>query len=100
MVGPVKCTTNCLPSWYASDNSGSFDLLIPLLPKHISYLAIDLPVNGHSSHKPQGFVYGDRIDLYTCNQIFRKYFKWDKVLLMGHSVSSVLSFIYAATFPD
>lgn len=29
------------------DNAGTFDMLIPLLPKHISYLAIDLPGNIH-----------------------------------------------------
>lgn len=39
------------------DNCGTFDRLIPLLPKTIPVLAIDLPGHGRSSHFPTGMQY-------------------------------------------
>lgn len=39
------------------DNAGTFDRLIPLLPKTISVWAIDLPGHGKSSHFPTGMQY-------------------------------------------
>jgi len=33
----------CIHGW--QDNAGTFDRLIPLLPREFSYLAIDLPGN-------------------------------------------------------
>ncbi|KAJ6624111.1 Serine hydrolase-like protein [Pseudolycoriella hygida] len=38
------------------DNAGTFDTLIPLLPRHMSYLALDLPGHGLSSHIPDGVM--------------------------------------------
>ena len=39
------------------DNAGSFDRLIPLLPRNHAYLAIDLPGHGLSSRIPNGMQY-------------------------------------------
>lgn len=82
------------------DNAGTYDTLIPLLPGHLSYLAIDLPGNGYSSRYPNGIVYNTADYLHTLNYIFRKKFRWPKVSLMGHSMMSVMTFIYASAFSD
>lgn len=42
----------CLHGW--QDNAGTFDNLAPLLPKHLSLIAIDFQEHGQSSHKPNG----------------------------------------------
>lgn len=81
------------------DNAGSFDPLIPLLPSdNISYLAIDLPGHGHSSHLPKGCFY-HFIDFVPLLEHIRKQYKWEQLSLIAHSMGSVVSFIYAALFP-
>jgi len=88
----------CLHGW--QDNAGTFDRLIPLLPKTRSYLAIDLPGHGKSSHYPTGmqyYVFWDGIGLI---RRIVKFHKWDKVTLLGHSLGGCLSFMYASSFPD
>lgn len=82
------------------DNAGSFDTLIPLLPKYVGYLSIDLPGHGLSSHIPQGFLFSDLEYLHTFNRVFRNYFKWKNVSLIAHSMCSVICFLYASLFPD
>lgn len=78
--------------------SGSFDLLIPLLPSNYSYLAIDFPGHGFSSHLPKGCFY--HINDYTSIlEEIRTKFKWDKLSLMGHSMGDTVSFTYASLFP-
>ena len=39
------------------DNAGTFDRLVPLLPKSIYFVAVDLPGHGRSSHLPAGVPY-------------------------------------------
>lgn len=80
-------------------NAGSFDCIIPLLPDHLSYLAIDLPGHGLSSPIPLGQVYSTENYLYVF-RLIRTQFQWDRISLMAHSMSSVHSFVYAALFPD
>lgn len=82
------------------DNAGTFDKLIPLLAKDISFLAIDLPGHGKSSHYPPGMQYYLFWDGVALIRRIVKHFKWEKVALMGHSLGGALSFIYAASFPD
>ncbi|XP_020292641.1 probable serine hydrolase isoform X2 [Pseudomyrmex gracilis] len=81
------------------DNSGSFDKLMPLLP-NISVLCLDLPGHGLSSHYLKGQFYY----VYWDNVIFLrrivKYFKWEKVKLLGHSLGGAIGFLYAASYPD
>lgn len=81
------------------DNAGSFDTLIPLLPTHLSYLAIDMPGHGISSRLPNGMIYSASEDVYILNMVFKQ-FGWSKVSLIGHSNGSITCFIYAATFPN
>lgn len=80
-------------------NAGSFDCLIPLLPNHISYLAIDLPGHGLSSAIPLGQIYTTEFYLYVF-RLIRSKFQWKHISLMAHSMSSVHSFLYAGLFPD
>uniref|UniRef100_A0AAG5D9Q4 AB hydrolase-1 domain-containing protein n=1 Tax=Anopheles atroparvus TaxID=41427 RepID=A0AAG5D9Q4_ANOAO len=86
----------CLHGW--QDNAGTFDTLIPLLPKHMSFLAIDLPGHGYSSRIPHGMSYQPMNVFYLLNFVMSEY-GWKKISLMSHSMGSVLHFAYAAVFP-
>lgn len=81
------------------DNAGTFDSLAPLLPKHIGILALDLPGHGLSSRIPDGMFYST-IDALLLINLIKKEYNWDKVSLMGHSMSAVLGFIYCSMYPD
>ncbi|KAL6448470.1 hypothetical protein ACFW04_000406 [Cataglyphis niger] len=81
------------------DNSGTFDNLAELLP-NVAILSIDLPGHGFSSHLPCGqfyYVFWDGV--ITLRRIV-KYYKWNKVKLLGHSLGGAISFLYAASYPD
>lgn len=82
------------------DNAGTFDTLIPLLPRHVGYLAIDLPGHGLSPFQPPGTVYSHLHYIYILDVVFREHFRWPRVSLMCHSMGSILMFLYAATFAD
>ncbi|XP_049282731.1 probable serine hydrolase [Anopheles funestus] len=81
------------------DNAGTFDRLIPLLPKHMSFLSLDLPGHGLSSRIPDGMTYHTLDNTFALFHVMREY-HWKKLSLMGHSMGSILSFLFAATFPD
>lgn len=81
------------------DNAGSFDTLIPLLPDHVGYLAIDLPGHGLSSHFPAGMTYST-VDFVLTIELIRRQFNWDRMSLMAHSMGSQISFYYLAARPD
>lgn len=80
------------------DNAGTFDRLIPLLPRQFSYLAIDFPGHGRSSRIPNGVFYHNIDFLFVINQII-DFYNWKRVSIIAHSMSSRLSFIYASIFP-
>lgn len=81
------------------DSSGSFDTLIPLLPVHLSYFAIDLPGHGFSSHLPNGCYY-HTVDIIPILEEIRAKFKWERLSLISHSMGAIVSFFYAALYPD
>lgn len=81
------------------DNAGTFDRLIPLLPKQFSYLAIDLPGHGLSSQIPNGMQYHTIDKLHTINYILKEY-NWDRISLIGHSLGSIVSFMFTSVFPS
>lgn len=62
------------------DNAGSFDTLIPLLPSNFSYLAIDLPGHGLSSHSPIGAYYR-YVDFVPQLERIRQAYKWKQLQL-------------------
>ncbi|XP_058056475.1 probable serine hydrolase [Anopheles bellator] len=86
----------CLHGW--QDNAGTFDTLIPMLPDHISFLALDTPGHGYSSRIPHGMSYQPMNVFYMLNFVMQEY-GWKKISLMGHSMGSVLVYAYASIFP-
>lgn len=64
------------------DNAGSFDRLIPLLPKHLSFLVIDLPGHGLSSRLQDGWAYHLVNYIHIVDFVVRTY-KWEKVSILG-----------------
>lgn len=87
----------CFHGW--EDNAGSFDLLIPQLPRNIGYLAIDLPGHGFSSKYPNGKNYNS-IDFIPVIRMIQKFYNWNKISLMGHSMGSNTSVLYSGFFPN
>ncbi|KAL9708336.1 hypothetical protein quinque_011854 [Culex quinquefasciatus] len=87
----------CLHGWL--DNCGTFDRLIPLLPKELSFLAIDFPGHGHSCRIPDGMAY-HQIDRVMVIQYVMNEYGWDRLALMGHSMGASVAFTYAGLFPE
>jgi pimeloyl-ACP methyl ester carboxylesterase len=81
------------------DNAGSFDPLMQLLPPTTSLLALDLPGQGKSSHYPKGLPFHITEDIVSLRRIVRHY-GWKKITLLGHSMGSTYSFLYASIFPN
>ncbi|XP_064544739.1 probable serine hydrolase isoform X2 [Drosophila montana] len=81
------------------DNAGTYDLLVPLLSPDVAFLSVDLPGHGLSSRLPDGCYYNSVDNLYVIRLIMKQY-KWEKVSLVGHSMSSIICFVFAAVFPD
>ncbi|KAK9507833.1 hypothetical protein O3M35_007607 [Rhynocoris fuscipes] len=81
------------------DNAGTFDRLIPLLPKNFQYIAIDMPGHGKSSHFDRG------VPLVYMNYVFSiklivDYYKWNKIILLSHSFGAQISIIFAGLYPE
>nr|CAD7453219.1 unnamed protein product [Timema tahoe] len=87
----------CLHGW--QDNAGTWDTLAPLLTPGISLLAVDFPGHGLSSPYPRGQPY-HQIEYIAFIRRIVNHYKWDKVSLMGHSMGSIISFMYSCTFSD
>lgn len=81
------------------DNAGTFDRLIPLLPHHMSFLALDFPGHGLSSRIPDGMTYHTLDSIYTLKMVMQHY-QWKKISFMSHSMGSLVSFIFSSVFPD
>lgn len=81
------------------DNASTFDRLIPLLPEGTSVLAIDLPGHGFSSWSPPGIPYTMLGAFYLIRRLAKLY-EWKKVKLMGHSMGSMVIFLYSAYLPN
>ncbi|XP_055549496.1 probable serine hydrolase [Wyeomyia smithii] len=82
-----------------TDNSGTFDRLIPLLPAHASYLAIDLPGHGLSSDLPNGMMYHLADTSLHILRIMQTY-NWTRVSLVAHSLGAIMSYIFIGLFPE
>lgn len=80
------------------DNAGSFDNLAPLIMQNVPVLAIDLPGHGLSSWLPPGLMYKESIYVLLIERI-KRHFKWAKVKILGHSLSTMITYWYAACFP-
>lgn len=83
-----------------SDNAGTFDRLIPLLPsENGSYLCLDLLGHGMSSRLPHGVQYHVIDNLIYLNIILQE-LKIEKVSLLGHSLGSIITFLFSSVFPE
>ncbi|XP_011161347.1 probable serine hydrolase [Solenopsis invicta] len=80
------------------DNAASFDNIAPLIMKHTPVLAIDLPGHGLSSWIPPGFMYDELIYLLLMKRI-KNHFGWEKIKVLGHSLSAMTTYWYGACFP-
>ncbi|XP_053675859.1 probable serine hydrolase [Anopheles nili] len=87
----------CLHGWL--DNAGSFDRLIPLLPREMSFLAIDIPGHGRSAHLPAGVAY-NALDTLRLLLHLMQYYGWSRISLMSHSIGAIMSYVFAGVFPD
>lgn len=81
------------------DNAGTFERLIPLLPPNHSYLTIDLPGHGFSSHIPHGMHYSLVHYIHTLKLIQRHY-NWEKMSLIGHSMGGMVCSLFTILNPD
>lgn len=86
----------CLHGWL--DNAGTFDRLIPLLPKNYSYLAIDFPGHGRSSWLPTGVPYHNMDFIFLLLELMKEY-DWEKISLIGHSLGAYVGFLFASLYP-
>uniref|UniRef100_A0A8C6P6M9 AB hydrolase-1 domain-containing protein n=2 Tax=Nothobranchius TaxID=28779 RepID=A0A8C6P6M9_NOTFU len=80
----------CLHGW--SDNCGSFNTLLPLLPTDFRYVAVDLPGHGFSSHRPPGIMYNFPSYVMDVRRVVEA-LKWSKFSIIGHSMGD-------AVFPE
>lgn len=80
------------------DNAASFSMLAPLIVKNTPVLSIDLPGHGLSSWLPPGSIYTEVVYILLIKRII-KYFGWEKVKILAHSLSTMVTHWYAATFP-
>merc|ERR1712029_475078 len=78
------------------DNCGSFDPLIRnhFPPEQHRLIAIDIPGNGFSSPYPKGFPY-HLVDGLQCIKRVANHFNLKTFNLMGHSMGSGMSMLYA-----
>ncbi|EFN82850.1 probable serine hydrolase isoform X2 [Harpegnathos saltator] len=80
------------------DNAATFNNLAPLIVKNTPVLSIDLPGHGFSSWLPPGSIYTEIVYLLLIRRIV-KYFEWEKVKILAHSLSSMTTYWYAAIYP-
>jgi len=87
----------CIHGWL--DNLGTFETLLPFLPKDKYYVFIDLPGHGYSSPIPEGSFYSTYDHVATVERI-RQYFSWEAFSFLGHSLGGNIAGFYAGTFPE
>uniref|UniRef100_A0A1A8J1C6 Serine hydrolase-like n=1 Tax=Nothobranchius kuhntae TaxID=321403 RepID=A0A1A8J1C6_NOTKU len=87
----------CLHGW--SDNCGSFNTLLPLLPTDFRYVAVDLPGHGFSSHRPPGIMYNFPSYVMDVRRVVEA-LKWSKFSIIGHSMGGNIAGVFSAVFPE
>jgi pimeloyl-ACP methyl ester carboxylesterase len=80
------------------DNAATFDHLAPLLPE-VELVALDFPGHGYSAHKPRGVKY-HYLDYITDVVNVADALKWERFVLMGHSLGAGIASIASAAIPD
>ncbi|XP_076026480.1 serine hydrolase-like protein [Genypterus blacodes] len=87
----------CLHGW--ADNCGSFDTLIPLLPTECTYVALDLPGHGLSSHRPPGSFYS-YLEFASDVRRLVEALQWRRFSIIGHSMGGIIASMFSALFPE
>ncbi|XP_029706971.1 serine hydrolase-like protein [Takifugu rubripes] len=87
----------CLHGW--ADNCGSFNTLIPLLPKDCRYVAVDLAGHGLSSHRPPGVFYMFTAYVADVCHII-KGLQWTRFSIIGHSMGGNIAALFSALYPE
>ncbi|XP_061685762.1 serine hydrolase-like protein isoform X1 [Syngnathoides biaculeatus] len=87
----------CLHGW--ADNCGSFNALIPLLPKECRYVAVDLAGHGRSSHRPPGVFYAFPSYVADVQRVVDT-LRWRRFSILGHSMGGNIAGMFSALFPE
>nr|XP_057902539.1 serine hydrolase-like protein [Doryrhamphus excisus] len=87
----------CLHGW--ADNCGSFNTLIPLLPKAFQYVAVDLPGHGLSSHRPPGVFYAFSSYVADIRRVVDA-LRWRRFSILAHSMGGNIAGMFSALFPE
>ncbi|XP_030595494.1 serine hydrolase-like protein [Archocentrus centrarchus] len=87
----------CLHGW--ADNCGSFNTLIPVLPKECRYVAVDMPGHGLSSHRPPGVFYSFPAYVADVRRVAES-LCWTKFSIMGHSMGGNIAVMFSAVYPE
>jgi len=81
------------------DNAATHDHLVPLLSEGYRLVCLDQPGHGRSSHYPVGMQY-KLSDAFTFLRRVLDHLKWDKTIIMGHSMGGGIGLWYSAMFPE
>ncbi|XP_038569556.1 serine hydrolase-like protein isoform X3 [Micropterus salmoides] len=87
----------CLHGW--ADNCGTFNTLIPLLPKECRYVAVDIAGHGLSSHRPVGVFYSFPAYVADVRRIVDD-LQWTKFSIIGHSMGGNIAATFSALYPE
>ncbi|XP_068583782.1 serine hydrolase-like protein [Cebidichthys violaceus] len=87
----------CLHGW--ADNCGTFNTLIPLLPKEYRYVAVDLAGHGLSSHRHPGVFYSfPEYVMDVCR--VAEALHWSHFSIIGHSMGGNVAGMFSALYPE
>ncbi|XP_076584030.1 serine hydrolase-like protein [Chaetodon auriga] len=87
----------CLHGW--ADNCGTFNTLIPLLPKECRYVALDMAGHGLSSHRPPGVFYSFVAYVADILRVVDG-LHWTKFSIIGHSMGGNIAAMFSALYPE
>nr|XP_046267829.1 serine hydrolase-like protein [Scatophagus argus] len=87
----------CVHGW--ADNCGTFNTLIPLLPKECRYVAVDLAGHGLSSHRPPGVFYSFPSYVMDVRRVIDA-LQWNKFSIIGHSMGGNIAGLFSALYPE
>lgn len=102
---PDKTCVLFLHGWL--DNAASFDSLIAQIGDHLTVtqaqscylLSLDLAGHGLSAHKSIDNFYAFHEYIIDLDQLLKQ-LDYDRLILVGHSLGSLISAAYASAFPD
>ncbi|KAI4465621.1 monoacylglycerol lipase [Holotrichia oblita] len=94
---PTQEAIICLPG--LGDNAGTFDTLIPILPRNFYYICVDLPGHGLSSNFPYNHPLEFTAYLFPILLVI-DHFKKERYILMGHSFGGRVGILFAQMYPE